>query len=48
MEDLAEEFSMTEGAVATILRNPIYNGWIRRPVVAGGLVLGETVATPSS
>ncbi len=30
MEALAEEFAMTEGAVAMILRNPIYNGWVHR------------------
>ena len=30
MEELAEEFSMTEGAVTMILRNPIYNGWVHR------------------
>ncbi len=30
MEELADEFSMTEGAVAMILRNPIYNGWVHR------------------
>ncbi len=30
MEELADEFSLTEGAVTMILRNPIYNGWVHR------------------
>ena len=30
MEELADEFGMTEGAVTMILRAPIYNGWVHR------------------
>ena len=30
MEQLADEFAMTEGAVTMILRNPVYAGWVHR------------------
>jgi hypothetical protein len=30
IEQMADDFAMTEGAVTMILRNPTYNGWVRQ------------------